>query len=69
MEVFRRMGPGGRLAQALELSEEVRRASEAGVRLRRPEASDEEVRREAIRIALGPELFGAAFGERSGRRP
>ncbi len=69
MEVFRRIGPAARLAQALELSEAVRRASEAGIRMRHPDAPDDEVRREAIRMALGPELFAEAFGERLGRRP
>ena len=36
-DVFRRAGPEGRLRMALEMSEEMARVVEAGVRMRHPE--------------------------------
>ena len=50
------MGPEGRLAAAVEMSEEMRRTLEDGVRSRDPGASEETVRRTVIRL-----LYGAAL--------
>jgi len=64
-EVFVRMGPEGRLRTALEMSDDLRRLTEDGVRLRHPDYSDPKVRLAAIRILLGDDLFSRAYpGER-----
>jgi hypothetical protein len=61
VEVFRRAGPEGRLRMALEMSEEMARVVDAGVRMRHPEYTDDEVRLAGIRIRLGDELFRAVY--------
>ena len=64
-EAFVRMGPEGRLRAALEMSDDLRRLSEDGVRMRHPEYSVQKVRLAAIRILLGDDLFSRAYpGER-----
>ena len=60
-EVFRRMGPEGRLRAALEMSEEIKRALEDGVRARHPEYTRQEARLAAIRLLLGDVLFHAVY--------
>ena len=60
-EVFRRMGPEGRLRAALEMSEEIRRILEAGVRARHPGYTGEEARLAAIRLLLGDALFRTVY--------
>jgi len=52
-EIFRRMTPEERLRIALELSEEMRNITLAGLRSRHPEMSEEELRRELIREWYG----------------
>ena len=61
MEAFRRAGPEGRLRIALEMSEEMARVVDAGVRVRHPDYSDDEVRLAGIRIRLGEGLFRAVY--------
>ena len=61
LEVLRRLGVDHSLRMALELSENVRRISESGVRLRHPEYSDDQVRLAEIRLRLGTELFSRAY--------
>jgi hypothetical protein len=64
-EAFVRMGPDGRVRAALEMSDDLRRLSEDGVRMRHPEYSDQKVWLAAIRIWLGDDLFSRAYpGER-----
>ena len=46
---------------ALEMSEEMARVVDAGVRLRHPDYSDDEVRLAGIRIRIGEELFRAVY--------
>jgi hypothetical protein len=60
-DVFRRAGPEGRLRMALEMSEEMARVVEAGVRMRHPDYSEDEVRLAGIRIRLGEDLFRAVY--------
>lgn len=60
-EAFRRAGAQGRLRMAFEMSEEVARVLEAGVRLRHPEYSPDDVRLAAIRLRLGDDLFEAVY--------
>ena len=56
-EAYRRMGPEGRLLAALEMSEEMGRVLEDGVRARHPGYSEDDVRLAAIRLRLGDALF------------
>lgn len=63
LRIYRRMSPGDRLRQALELTGISRRLLAAGVRRRHPEYDDEQVRLATIRIWLGDELYGAAYPE------
>ncbi len=60
---LRRMGPEGRLARTAELSRLSRELIEEGVRVRHPGWTERRIRREAIRIVLGAELFDAAYGQ------
>jgi hypothetical protein len=49
MEVHRRLGSNGRFRAAVEMSELVRELATAGLRARRPDLNDVEIRRELIR--------------------
>jgi hypothetical protein len=60
-EAYRRMGPEGRLRVALEMSEEMARVLEDGVRARHPEYSEDDVRLAAIRFRLGDAIFRAVY--------
>lgn len=48
---------------AFELSDNVRRVLEAGIRERHPEYTDEQVQRDAIRLTAGEELARRAFSD------
>ena len=69
IEIFRRLGPEGRLDKALELAELSRQLLTEGVRLRHPEYSADEVRLAVIRLQLPEELFRAAYPEALGVKP
>ena len=62
---FRAMTPLQRLRIAVQASQALHRLSVAGLRLRYPHASDEELDRRAGALRLGPELTRMAFGERA----
>ena len=62
VEILRNMGPGRRLKMVFELNARLRRFVKAGVRHRNPDWTDEQVRREEIRLRLGDELFNEVFG-------
>jgi hypothetical protein len=49
-EGYRRMGPSGRFRAAAELTNFVREAARAGIRMRHPEYSEDQVTRELARI-------------------
>jgi len=53
LELYRLAGPQRRVEIAAELSDAVRELARAGVRLRHPEFSDDQVRRELLRIFYG----------------
>lgn len=57
VDLFRRMGPEGRLRKALELNELSRKLLAAGVRQRHPDYSIEEVRQAVTRLRLPKEIF------------
>ena len=63
LDLVRKMHPEERLRRALELSEEVRRAAEAGLRLKYPRADEREITLRRARLELGRELFRKAYGE------
>jgi hypothetical protein len=60
---LRRMTPLRRLQIAARASRALHRLSVAGLRLRHPNASDEELSRRAGALRLGPELTRKAFGD------
>jgi len=60
--VIRSKSPAERFEMALRQSALVRALQEAGLRQRFPEASEEEIRRRAIRQRLGDELYGLVYG-------
>ena len=64
-EVFRRIGIAGRAAMTFELSDNLRRIVEDGVRDRHPDWDEQAVRLSVIRLMLGERLFEEAFGEES----
>ena len=61
MAVLRRLGVAHSLRMAFELSDNMRRMSEAGIRRRHPDYDNEQVRLAAIRLRLGEELFARAY--------
>ena len=61
-EGLRRMTPAERLRLAADASIALERLSIAGLRERYPNASEEELRRRAGAIRLGPELTRLVFG-------
>ena len=67
-EILRRIGIEGRARMTFELSDNLRRIVEDGVRLRHPDWDDEAVRLRVIRLTLGRRLFEEAFGDAEGAR-
>jgi hypothetical protein len=57
LAALRRIGPEGRLRMAMELSDNARAITEAGIRQSHPDWGERRVRLELIRIVLGPRLF------------
>lgn len=64
LEAYRRMSPQRRLEMAFRLSDSLREFVAAGVRLRQPEWSEQQVRQEVARLFLGDKLFQAAYRPR-----
>ena len=62
VEAFRRMDGPTRLGMALEMSEEARAVTLAGIRHRHPEWTDTAVHRELLRLMLGRELATTVLG-------
>ena len=60
--ILRAMSPSDRLYRAMELSDFVHHASEAGVRRAYPAADEREVFLRAAKRRLGPELFRTVYG-------
>jgi hypothetical protein len=59
--VYRRMGAERRAAIALQMSEDARQISAAGIHSRHPEYGADEIRHALNRLILGDELFKAAW--------
>jgi hypothetical protein len=58
---LRQLGTEGRLRLAFDLTEQVWKTVEAGIRRRHPEYSDEQIRLAIIRLRLGKELFRLGY--------
>ncbi len=63
VEIFRGMTPIRRMELALEWGDTVRAITADGVRSRHPDWTEKQVKLEAIRLAIGDELFHAAYPE------
>ena len=61
--ILRAMSPADRLYRAMELSDFVRYASEAGVRRAYPAADEQEVFLRSAERRLGPDLFRKVYGD------
>jgi len=60
-EIFRRLGPEGRFRLVFELSDNLRRIVEDGIRSRHPDYTDHMVRMARIRLMIGDRLFREAY--------
>lgn len=56
-----RLGTAGRARMTFELSNNLRRLVESGIRLRHPDYDERKVRLAALKLAVGPVLFREAF--------
>jgi hypothetical protein len=61
---LRSLGSEGRLAAALEMSDEMRQTVEDGVRARAPNASEADVQRTVLRLMYGERLERAVSAAR-----
>ncbi|MHC4476176.1 MAG: hypothetical protein ACYTEL_11050 [Planctomycetota bacterium] len=66
IEILRRIGMEGRARMTFELSDNMRKTLEAGVRHRHPDWNDGQVNREVVRLMLGDRLFREVFGGAEG---
>lgn len=60
-EALRRLGTEGRLRLAFDLSDQLWRTAEEGIRRRHPDYSEEQVRLALVRMRLGDELFRIGY--------
>ena len=67
LDALRALGPARRVELALEMSEQARAVSLAGLLAREPELSPEQARARLLRRILGPDLFDAAWPGRMAR--
>ncbi len=63
LDIFRRMGPEGRLNAGIALSKTCRELLRAGVRSRHPDYDETQLRLAVIRLLLPENLFAAAYPE------
>jgi len=61
IEIFRRMGPEGRLRSALDLTQTSRRLLATGVRRRHPDYTEHQVKLATIKLTLGAKLFASVY--------
>ena len=62
LEIIRSIPPEKKLRIAIEHNEAARAFARAGIRARNPGISEEEVRREIIRMTLPPEIVKRVYG-------
>jgi len=68
-EVWRRLGPDGRIGLMLEMCEAAAETSKAGIRQRHPDYSEAQVQDAFLVLLWGRELFTKAFPARTLSRP
>ena len=61
LEVLRNMGPAGRLKLTMDLCDNLRSTTKAGIRHRHPEYTEQQVTQAYLRLILEPELFEQVF--------
>ena len=61
IEALRRLGPEGRLKLGFELSGNLHRIVEDGIRSRHPDYTDDMVRMARIRLTVGDRLYRQAY--------
>jgi hypothetical protein len=61
IEIFRRMGPEGRLRSALHLTRTSHTLLAAGVRNRHPDYTEHQIKLATIKLTLGAKLFASAY--------
>jgi hypothetical protein len=66
---YRACGPDRRGELALEMSEEARELTRAGIRARHPDWPEAEIELELFRVSLGDELFHRAWPDARHRVP
>jgi len=64
-QMYRKMSPEAKLKLVFQTYDTGRELAMAGIRMRRPEADEAEVRRLWMQQHLGTELFEAAYGAMS----
>lgn len=64
IQVYRRMGPEGRLHRAMKMCDEAREIAREGIRARHPEYDEPSVNWALFRLLLGDALFRAAYKDR-----
>ncbi len=64
-EILRRLGPEVRLKMAFEMSDNLRRIVEAGVRGRNPDYNEQKIKQEVLRLMIGERLYREAFGDKT----
>jgi len=63
IEVLRRLDINGRAQMTFQLSNNLRRIVEAGVRYRHPDFDEQAVERQVLRLMIGERLFKQVSGE------
>lgn len=61
LEVLRNLGPAGRLKLTMDLCENLRSITKAGIRHRHPNYTEQQVTQAYLRLILEPELFQEVF--------
>lgn len=64
-EILRRLGPEVRLKMAFEMSDNLRRIVEAGVRGRHPDYNEQQIKQGVLRLMIGERLYREAFGDKT----
>jgi hypothetical protein len=64
IEAYRRLGGSGRMAAAFRLSAAVRRTSMAGIKMRHPEYTPDQVKQALARLVLGDTVCREVWPDR-----
>lgn len=64
-EILRRLGSEVRLKMAFEMSDNLRRIVEAGVRGRHPDYNEQQIKQGVLRLMIGERLYREAFGDKT----